>query len=185
MNNSTLWGNTDWWYTAIGGYGDVSNMLSTISSVDKRGGCGSCKLNQIEGFDGVSDAVVAQVKSDNEPTTVPETQTEMGAPVNAPTILGSQTHTREIIHHRYVDHDQQEDRPQRRSANTRGSRDYEDHAYRGYNGGDFGYNFIPVPVEVPVPMEGPNHDGTMNMMMMMIAIFVMLFIVAMLVLRKK
>ncbi len=153
----------DWWYTSIGGYDDI---LGAVSRADTKGGCGSCTRKQIEGFDGISDDQLNKIKTENAPTTISETQSEMGAPIDAPTVLGTQTHVKEIIHHRYIDHESgsEPERPSRRSRspNWRGSRDLEDRAYNGYNGGDFGYNYIPVPVPVEVPVYAPPVDNGEN-----------------------
>ena len=186
MANSTLWGNTDWWYTAIGGYGDVSNMLSTVSRTDGKGACGSVRCRMVEGFDGISDDMAKKVETENAPVTISEGQTASqvsGAPINSSPLLMKET---QVIHHRYIDHhddDDSNDRPRRKrkSMNWRGNYDQEDRGYYGRSGGDYvyDYNFVPVPIEVPVEVPVYHGNGMMSMLPLALAVLLGAFIIAM------
>lgn len=178
VNNYSLWGNDDWWYSAIGSYG-ANDMLNSLSKLDPAGnGCvsGACNTytTTIEGFDGIPDSLIDQFtvttgligKTGGAGTT---TQSGAVASSQRAIISGGGGGGTTITSPPSTGGGGSGGGGRRRGGGgSGGRRGYRRRGGRGYPYGDFGYHYdpyyyndyyidpIPVPVEVPVEVPVPQ-----------------------------
>lgn len=189
VQNFTLYGNDDTWFSAIGTYSGPGEMLDVFSKIDPCNGCGSRKFRTIEGFDGVSDSLIDEFQVDynsKQSNSGVSTKTSMSdkrvptGQIEKPSVIGSDSG---MDNHGRDNSNRSRGNRNRGGRRSRGPRGGYPYGSYGYEYDDYYYNdpiAYPIPVPVEVPVEVPVAQESKSFMLFDYAHILILAIVVIL-----